>query len=202
MKVQRSGCLKLKKTNQTIEIRMQQPDIFDITKNIDFSRFAAIGLLMLISCLFTGCASKSPFMSPTSRAPSRYQHFSYRHNAPYNKPYKVKGKTYYPMHSATGYRELGVASWYGSESGNRTAMGARFRPQGLTAAHKTLPLPTKVRVTNLQNGRSVDVIVNDRGPFKKNRLIDLSHGAAKKIGLSGLTRVRIESLDSLVSRDN
>jgi rare lipoprotein A len=98
------------------------------------------------------------------------------------------------MHSAAGYREFGIASWYGSESGNRTAMGTHFRPHALTAAHKTLPLPAKVRVTNLHNGRSVDVIVNDRGPFKHNRLIDLSHGAAKQIGLHGLTKVKIEYL--------
>lgn len=80
-------------------------------------------------------------------------------------------------------------------------MGARFNPQGLTAAHKTLPLPTKVRVTNLHNGRSVDVIVNDRGPFKRNRVIDLSHGAAKRIGLDkqGLAEVKVEYLGTLAS---
>lgn len=103
------------------------------------------------------------------------------------------------MASAAGYRAEGIASWYGSESGNKTAMGTRFNPQGLTAAHKTLPLPTKVKVTNLRNGRSVTVIVNDRGPFKKNRLIDLSHGAAKQIGLQGLTEVRIESINTVAS---
>lgn len=121
--------------------------------------------------------------------------------APYNKAYTVNGQTYYPIRSAAGYRETGMASWYGSESGNRTAMGARFNPQGLTAAHKTLPLPTKVKVTNLRNGRSVNVVVNDRGPFKKNRLIDLSHGAAKKIGLDkqGVAKVRVEYLETLAS---
>ncbi len=105
------------------------------------------------------------------------------------------------MRSAVGYSERGIASWYGSESGNRTAMGARFNPQGLTAAHRTLPLPTKVKVTNLRNGRSVNVIVNDRGPFKRNRIIDLSHGAAKRIGLDkqGLAEVKVEYLDTLAS---
>ncbi|MGZ8196260.1 MAG: septal ring lytic transglycosylase RlpA family protein, partial [Methylosarcina sp.] len=96
---------------------------------------------------------------------------------------------------AVGYREYGIASWYGSESGNRTAMGVRFRPHGISAAHKTLPLPTKVRVTNLQNGKSVVVVVNDRGPFKKGRLIDLSQGAARKIGIRGLARVKVEYYD-------
>lgn len=105
------------------------------------------------------------------------------------------------MRSAVGYSERGIASWYGSESGNRTAMGVRFNPRELTAAHKTLPLPTKVRVTNLRNGRSVDVVVNDRGPFKKNRLIDLSHGAAKRIGLDkqGLGKVKVEYLETLAN---
>jgi len=102
------------------------------------------------------------------------------------------------MRSAVGYNEQGIASWYGSESGNRTAMGTRFNPHGLTAAHKTLPLPTRVRVTSLKNGRSVDVVVNDRGPFKENRLIDLSHGAAKRIGLDkqGLVKVKVESIET------
>ncbi len=118
-------------------------------------------------------------------------------NASYNKSYTVQGKTYHPMRTAAGYKAVGVASWYGAEAGNLTAMGARFHAQGLTAAHKTLPLPSKVRVTNLRNGRSVDVVVNDRGPFKNNRLIDLSHGAAKIIGLDkqGLSKVRVVYLD-------
>lgn len=159
-------------------------------------RLAGLSLLLMVF-LFSGCSApiKSPTPSlsrPQSTAP---------HNKPYNKPYKVRGQTYYPMSSAVGYKERGIASWYGSESGNRTAMGTRFNPHGLTAAHKTLPLPSKVRVTNLRNGRSVDVIVNDRGPFKKNRLIDLSHGAAKRIGLhkQGLTEVRVEYLESVAS---
>lgn len=151
---------------------------------------SVMGLLLVIS-LFSGCSTT--VKTPTASVPKSQS------GAPYNRPYKVRGKTYYPMASAVGYRAEGVASWYGSESGNKTAMGTRFDPQGLTAAHKTLPLPTKVRVTNLRNGRSVNVIVNDRGPFKKNRIIDLSHGAAKKIGLQGLAEVRIEVIDTLAS---
>jgi rare lipoprotein A len=98
------------------------------------------------------------------------------------------------MASAVGYSESGIASWYGSESGNRTAMGTRFVPHAMTAAHKTLPLPSKVRVTNLHNGLSVVVLVNDRGPFRQGRLIDLSRGAAKKIGIKGLAKVKVEYL--------
>ena len=161
-------------------------------------RKRVLALLIIIS-LFSGCAS---MVSDTSR-----QSTDSRKNAPksgkaYNKPYKVKGVTYYPLPSASGYREVGTASWYGSESGNRTAMGTRFVPHGLTAAHRTLPLPTKVRVTNLHNGRHVDVIVNDRGPFKHDRIIDLSKGAAKKIGVQGLAKVKIEYLDEKISQND
>jgi peptidoglycan lytic transglycosylase len=75
-------------------------------------------------------------------------------------------------------------------------MGTRFKPGGLSAAHKTLPLPSRVRVTNLRNGLYVDVLVNDRGPFKKGRLIDLSEGAAKKIGLRGQAEVEVRYLEN------
>jgi len=114
--------------------------------------------------------------------------------ARYNRAYKVKGKTYVPLKSAVGYKATGTASWYGAESGNRTASGDRFHPHGLTAAHKTLPIPCTVRVTNLRNGRHVDVVINDRGPFEGNRLIDLSKGAAQQIGMRGLAEVTVEYL--------
>lgn len=160
------------------------------TINLPLANITGISIL-LFAFLSSGC---SIFTKSSTSSLSRS-----KQNAPYNRPYKVGGKTYYPISSAVGYREKGIASWYGKESGNRTAMGTRFNPQGLTAAHRTLPLPTKVRVTNLRNGRAVDVIVNDRGPFKRNRLIDLSHGAAKKIGLHGLTEVRVEYLENMAS---
>lgn len=118
-----------------------------------------------------------------------------RRAAAYNRAYKVRGRIYHPLASAKGYRERGLASWYGNESGDRTAMGTRFNPKGLSAAHRTLPLPTRVRITNLANRRSIIVLVNDRGPFVDERLIDLSHGAAKALHLSGLGRVEIEALD-------
>jgi rare lipoprotein A len=89
----------------------------------------------------------------------------------------------------------GVASYYGHElAGNRTASGERFNPAGLTAAHRSLPLGTKLRVTNQHNGDSVVVRVNDRGPFVKNRLIDVSLGAAREIGMvrTGTARVTVE----------
>ena len=159
------------------------------------------GLVMLLTSLLSGCASEPPLLDTAAKAPQASSVHISRNKAAYNKPYTVKGKTYYPMFSAAGYNEQGIASWYGNESGNRTSMGTHFKSHGYTAAHKTLPLPSKVRVTNLHNGRSIVVLVNDRGPFKKNMLIDLSHGAAKEIGLHGLAEVKVEYLDSLADND-
>ncbi|MFA5922606.1 MAG: septal ring lytic transglycosylase RlpA family protein [Methylococcaceae bacterium] len=178
---------------------MRHLHYFDSVRNC--SRPGFLGLVMLLTGLFSGCASEPPLLHPAVTAPHTSRHHGSRHRAAYNRPYKVKGKTYYPMTSAAGYSEQGIASWYGYESGNRTAMGTRFKPQGYTAAHKTLPLPSRVRVTNLHNGRAIIVVVNDRGPFKKNRLIDLSHGAAKKIGLHGLAKVKIEYIGNLADND-
>ena len=118
-------------------------------------------------------------------------------------PYVVKGKRYVPMSvkEAQTYKETGLASWYGNETlrqkgGHMTANGEAFNPNKPTAAHKYLPLPTHVRVVNLDNGRSIIVRVNDRGPFVKGRIIDLSAGAAKKLGFynKGLTRVKVETV--------
>lgn len=148
-------------------------------------------LLCLLVSMLGGCSNQTP-VDAASESSARV----YSGKAAYNRPYKVRGKTYYPLTHPEGYRERGMASWYGAESGGRTAMGSRFRPHGLTAAHKTLPLPCKVKVTNLRNDRSVVVLVNDRGPFTKNRLIDLSQGAAKILGLRGLTEVEVEYLEN------
>jgi len=106
---------------------------------------------------------------------------------------------YYPLQSSAGYDKTGVASWYGRDfHGKLTANGERYDMHALSAAHKTLPLPTLVRVTNLQNNRSVVVRVNDRGPFVKSRLIDLSYAAATALGYAkqGTTRVRVQVLGS------
>ena len=120
-----------------------------------------------------------------------------------NSPYVVKGKRYVPMtiDEALKYSETGLASWYGRETqrqkgGNMTANGEAFDPKKPTAAHKYLPLPMHVRVKNLDNGRSMIVRVNDRGPFVGSRIIDLSSGAAKQLGFyqKGLARVKIETV--------
>jgi rare lipoprotein A len=100
------------------------------------------------------------------------------------KPYRVAGVTYQPLASAAGYQARGLASWYGSEfHGRATANGEPYDMLAMTAAHPTLPIPSYVRVTHLANGRSVVVRVNDRGPFKRGRVIDLSYVAAAKLGL-------------------
>ncbi len=126
-------------------------------------------------------------------------------------PYTVDGKTYYPMsvEEARHYEAVGVASWYGYETRNRggghmTANGEAFDPNGLTAAHRLLPLPTYARVTRLENGASIIVRVNDRGPFPTrnnprsgDRIIDLSMGAAKRLGFygKGTALVRVETIE-------
>ncbi|MCZ6687115.1 MAG: septal ring lytic transglycosylase RlpA family protein [Gammaproteobacteria bacterium] len=100
--------------------------------------------------------------------------------------YEVRGKRYHVLDDADGYRERGVASWYGKKfHGRPTATGERFDMYAASAAHKTLPLPAYARVTNLENGRSIIVRINDRGPFVANRLIDLSYGAAVELDMIG-----------------
>jgi rare lipoprotein A len=111
--------------------------------------------------------------------------------------YEVAGRRYVVLESAAGYVEQGVASWYGPDfHGRRTATGETYDMHAMTGAHPTLPLPTWVRVTNLQNGRSVDVRLNDRGPFSKNRIIDLSRAAAEQLDMigSGTALVEVRSL--------
>lgn len=112
--------------------------------------------------------------------------------------YDVFGKRYYVLSSSVGYWERGVASWYGPGFHKvRTSTGEPYDMYGMTAAHKTLPLPAYVRVTNLQNGRSVVVRVNDRGPFVGNRIIDLSYTAAAKLDMlrNGTAMVDVRTLD-------
>jgi len=95
------------------------------------------------------------------------------------------------MHQET-HGLIGMASWYGNESGNRTANGERFNPKALTAAHRHLPFGTHVKVTNLKNNKSIIVRINDRGPFVRGRIIDLSKHAAKSIGMGGTQLVSLE----------
>lgn len=110
--------------------------------------------------------------------------------------YTIRGATYVPA-AAPAYDAVGYASWYGSESGNRTANGEQFRPGWITAAHTTLPLPTYVEVTALDTGRRVILRINDRGPFALGRIIDLSRGAAEELGMKtqGHAAVRVRRVE-------
>ena len=113
-------------------------------------------------------------------------------------PYEVFGKTYTLLPSSAGYRERGVASWYGSKfHGRRTSSGEPYDMHLATAAHKSLPLPTYAEVTNLDNGRRVIVKINDRGPFKDDRLIDMSYGAALRLGMvaTGTANVEVRAIE-------
>jgi len=113
-------------------------------------------------------------------------------------PYEVFGKKYKVMDSSKGYHEKGTASWYGSKfHGRRTSSGEPYDMHLATAAHKYLPLPTYAEVTNLDNGRKVVVKINDRGPFKDDRLIDMSYGAALRLDMikTGTARVEVRAID-------
>ncbi len=164
-------------------------------------RYLAPVLLVLV---VAGCGGGG---IPRDSAPPGYPDLSHVPDAvpraePYRpanlRPYTVAGRTYHPLHSAAGYRERGIASWYGTKfHDRRTASGERYDMYAMSAAHRTLPLPSYVRVTNLENGRSVVVRVNDRGPFHDNRLIDLSYAAASKLGMlgKGTALVEVVALD-------
>lgn len=112
-----------------------------------------------------------------------------------SRPYKVLGKHYTPMQNGKGYEEVGFASWYGQKfHGHLTSNGETYNMFAMSAAHKTLPLPSYVRVTNLENNKQAIVRVNDRGPFHENRIIDLSYAAAVKLGYhsKGTAKVKLE----------
>lgn len=164
--------------------------------------------LLFIAASFTACTTKGP-LEPSDDAPPNPRDVSDIPNAVpraeplsrYGNPvsYVVYGKRYYTMTSSKDYKERGLASWYGTKfHGKRTSSGEPYDLYGMTAAHKTLPLPTYVEVTNLGNNRSVIVKVNDRGPFHEDRLIDLSYTAAVKLGIvgHGTGEVEVEAIDT------
>ena len=114
-----------------------------------------------------------------------------------NRPYRVFGKDYRPLAAVQPFRQRGMASWYGKRfHGQRTASGEPYDMYKMTAAHPTLPIPSYARVTNLANGRSVVVRINDRGPFHAGRIIDLSYVAAHRLGYigAGSAQVQVEAI--------
>lgn len=118
--------------------------------------------------------------------------------------YRVFGKIYRPMTKADGYSESGLASWYGADfHGKKTSSGEDYDMYGRTCAHKTLPLGTRVRIRNLENNRTCEARVNDRGPFVEGRIVDLSFTVAKELGIvdKGTAMVRVEPLDGVTLED-
>ncbi|MFO1218814.1 MAG: septal ring lytic transglycosylase RlpA family protein [Burkholderiaceae bacterium] len=116
-------------------------------------------------------------------------------SGPPNHPYEIKGETYVPDDTDVPLREVGLASWYGRPfHGRRTANGEVYDMNRLTAAHKTMPLPSYARVRNLANGREIIVKVNDRGPFYPGRVIDLSRAAARQLRITGVAKVEVERI--------
>jgi len=150
-------------------------DLKLIINSSSFSRRLKIGPILFIGTFLyfiIGCAST---YNPPPKQPAGYP-----------KPYKVLGKWYQPLPHAKGFQQRGIASWYGKDfHGKKTSNGETYDMYAMTAAHKTLPLGTYVLVRNLENNRKVEVRINDRGPFVRGRIIDLSYTAAKEIGIVG-----------------
>jgi rare lipoprotein A len=198
---------KHQKTNLVLEIwdfhYLRNPKwtiriLFQADKNLIFnkspsSRRLRVALLLLCGALLyfvIGCAATP---DPPPQQPAKYP-----------KPYKVFGKWYQPLPDSKGFRQRGIASWYGKDfHGKKTANGEIYDMYAMTAAHKTLPLGTYVRVHNLENNRKLEVRINDRGPFVRGRIIDLSYTAAKDIGIAGpgTARVEVVALGTPVSTD-
>ncbi|ASK27341.1 hypothetical protein BG910_05945 [Neisseria chenwenguii] len=114
-----------------------------------------------------------------------------------NRAYKVAGKRYQPLQKVSNFSQSGRASWYGNQfHGRKTASGERYNMHAMTAAHRTLPIPSYARVTNTKNGKSVVVRINDRGPFHGSRVMDVSRAAAQKLGFinHGTAHVKIEQI--------
>jgi len=163
---------------------------------------------LVIPVLLTAACSSSRYAMHQDRGPKQDINVSKIPDAvprvearsKYGNPesYVVMGRRYNVMKTANGFRQRGIASWYGSKfHGHRTSSGETYNMYAMTAAHKSLPLPSYVRVTNLDNGKSIVVRVNDRGPFHENRIIDLSYTAAKKLDITatGTGRVEISHID-------
>ncbi|NNG14330.1 MAG: septal ring lytic transglycosylase RlpA family protein [Gammaproteobacteria bacterium] len=154
-------------------------------------------LILSLCCAgLTACGGSSVVFEEQDSAPTERRDLSNVSDAvPRDEPrsrygnpdsYEVLGKRYHVMASSEGYVEKGISSWYGTKfHGRRTSSGERYDMYAMTAAHKSLPLPTYVQVTNLKNGRKIVVKVNDRGPFHENRIIDLSYSAAYRLGILG-----------------
>lgn len=153
-------------------------------------------ILVIISIGLSACSggSKAKLYKNLSKEDPKNVHYQGHYKI--GKHYTIKGKTYKPKEDAN-YSQIGVASWYGSKNGfhgKKTANGDRYNKHMLTAAHPNLPLPSLVKVTNLNNNKSLIVMVNDRGPFSKKRIIDVSEKAAEVLGFKrqGVAKVKVQ----------
>lgn len=164
----------------------------------------ALSALLLAACAGDKKKDTEPGDGPSSRKINPEDvHDAVPQNEPLarygnHSPYTVLGKTYTVLPSSKGYHERGIASWYGSKfHGRRTSSGEIYDMHLATAAHKSLPLPTYAEVKNLDNGRKMIVKINDRGPFHKGRIIDLSYAAAIRLGVdkTGTARVEVRAID-------
>ena len=166
----------------------------------------SVGLLVLIilsGCTLVGVGASEPALtSPDGisfdEIPDAVPQAEFKTRSGNPETYAIDGVTYRVMETSEGYREEGIASWYGGYfHGRTTSSGDVYDMYLMTAAHKSLPLPTYVRVTNLANGRAVVLRVNDRGPFVEDRIIDLSFAAATKLGMAdqGTAMVEVVALD-------
>lgn len=171
-----------------------------------------VGLVGALCLLLSACGNHRPYsggaFEEQDSAPSKVLDWAnipdaqpkWEPKARYgnHSPYKVFGKTYHVMASSKGYKEKGIGSWYGKKfAGRPTSSQEPYDPYLMTAAHKSLPIPSYVRVTNLENQKQIVVRVNDRGPFHKGRIIDLSYAAAHKIGYAnnGVAPVLVEAIE-------
>lgn len=168
-----------------------------------YRKYQRIIILVSLGCVLLpgGCAYNQMMLTGSAGKTGESSETGYGENGRGNKsPYTVFGKSYTVMPESLGYLEIGIASWYGREfHGRLTSNGETYNMLALTAAHKSLPLPSYVKVTNLDNRRHTIVKVNDRGPFHDDRLIDLSYKAAMELGFAdkGTAPVVVEAVDSM-----
>ncbi len=159
-----------------------------ITNNAFFKKNIIL-LIVLLCFSLTACGKKPPAYDSSYKTGKR--------TPGTQRPYTISGKTYYPLPSGQGFVEEGYASWYGPGfHGKKTSNGEVYDMHDVTAAHKILPMNTMVKVNNLDNGRELVCRINDRGPFVRDRIIDLSYASAQRLGVigTGLARVKVEAM--------
>lgn len=167
-----------------------------LTRITQLARLA--GVLLLAGCSLSSRDSGPGRPMNFSHLPDAVPKHETRTRAGNPSTYVVLGKRYHVMQESTGYKERGISSWYGKKfHGRKTSNGETYNMYAMTAAHKTLPIPSYLQVTNLDNGKSVVVRVNDRGPFHDNRIIDLSYAAASKLGFAqnGTGKVELRAIE-------